>query len=203
MSRCEMRPAPDLIALVGLEAVQRIFVFLGPDRDGLRAPARWRRERRGWRFRSGWRPVSWLSARQALRNLEEVGSGMISGKMLQCKQKRQRVQSIKSRAQRATTKTRPRLPGSGCKERGAPKRRSHRHVGDLAVGALLPDVHDIGLVELVADLVVLDVADDGRDLLAGVEALRRPWPSPPRRPSRCRTSAPAWRHRRRACRPPG
>ena len=37
MSLVEMRPAPDLIALVGLEAVQRIFVLLGPDGDRLQA----------------------------------------------------------------------------------------------------------------------------------------------------------------------
>ena len=32
-----MRPAPDLVGLVGLEAVQRELVLLGLDRDGLDA----------------------------------------------------------------------------------------------------------------------------------------------------------------------
>ena len=35
MSLVEMRPAPDLVGLVGLEAVQRVFVLLGPDGDRL------------------------------------------------------------------------------------------------------------------------------------------------------------------------
>ena len=33
----EMRPAPDLVAFVGLEPVQRILVLLGPDRHGFEA----------------------------------------------------------------------------------------------------------------------------------------------------------------------
>ena len=82
----EMRPAPDLIALVGLEAVQRIFVLLRPDARPSSGRARWPRGRRGWRFRNGWRRGSWRWARTRSGQAEKVRRFMISGKMLQCNQ---------------------------------------------------------------------------------------------------------------------
>ena len=48
----------DLVGLVGLQPVQRVAVFVGEDRHGLRARVRRRRGTRGWRSLRGWQQGS-------------------------------------------------------------------------------------------------------------------------------------------------
>ena len=86
-----MRPAPDLVAFVRLEAVQRIFVLLGPDRDGLEAELVGGAKDADGDFGAvGDEDLGDGQGRGSDAGKAE-DPAMISAKMLQCKQNRQAV----------------------------------------------------------------------------------------------------------------